>query len=642
MSRFLGTVNTRLGIADTPFKNAKVFDTPGCHTFTIPSTANKAKVYVVGAGSTYCAGRYCASSSGCWSGVAFPVCDYSFDFCGHLTGAGGGYAEKTYTSGVGGASINVNVASPTITTLGSFTNGSTIITLRGEYAGAVAVGTSITSSYITGTVSAVNNVSATTTASTTASSTSITVTSATDIYIGSTVTGPGIPFDTYVTDVSGTTITLSNAVTQTLAAGNFVFTAVRVTTSNTSSSTAYASLTITGVTSSSVSGGLATVSASSGTNVALTYDCTSACTARNGSLDNTISLGFQLPVCGYCIKYDGWYNVPGSGSGGDVNHSGGAGVMIPEFVSSTTCLDQSITSGSSSSSYWYNPSITCSCVSSYSSTFGGVCADYPYWNNTCLCYYMCAGYITNCVSAGSRLFYKIIDSSSTLQKETSLGIVSSGSVNAALQNKPYGLGASAGSSSGNGERGLQPGTIYESNTSVCNTGTYIGPASPSGCVYSCTCAVTSGYDYSFGGYWCLNVCNCFHPGCAAGICGLSTATNTCYIPAGYLCCYHPNFGSARSWGYAQYYACIPVPYAPSTGGGSLYKCMSLSYNNEEIVSRKNGSNQIKLSNLQNYDNTNINDIEYATGANSNAAKFGGGGNRLNPSGGSGLVVILYN
>lgn len=88
------------------YTNAKVFSTPGTTSFTVPST--NAKVYVIGAGSCYRPGTFCFASTGCCSGVAGPTCNYCLNFCGHLTGAGGGYAEKTF-SGIAGCTMTINV-----------------------------------------------------------------------------------------------------------------------------------------------------------------------------------------------------------------------------------------------------------------------------------------------------------------------------------------------------------------------------------------------------------------------------------------------------------------------------------------------------------------------------------------------------
>ena len=145
MARFLGTTNTRLGLdPNSPFKVAKVYSTPGSYTLELPQSATSAKVYVVGAGSSYCAGKYCATSSNCWLGVEYPICDYSFEFCGHLTGAGGGYAEKTYMNNVAGASLNISVASPAFSSNAAFTSSSNTAYVPGAVANAIGTGSTYT------------------------------------------------------------------------------------------------------------------------------------------------------------------------------------------------------------------------------------------------------------------------------------------------------------------------------------------------------------------------------------------------------------------------------------------------------------------------------------------------------------------
>jgi len=114
MARFLGTAAGRTAGASTieaSFTRAKVFSTPGTTTFQVPPDAKKAKVYVIGAGSNYRTGTYCFLSDNCCSGVEFPRSCYCVCFVGHLTGAGGGYAEKTYDSGIAGKTLTINVGS---------------------------------------------------------------------------------------------------------------------------------------------------------------------------------------------------------------------------------------------------------------------------------------------------------------------------------------------------------------------------------------------------------------------------------------------------------------------------------------------------------------------------------------------------
>tara|TARA_B100001029_G_scaffold163512_1_gene153664 strand:+ start:332 stop:2074 length:1743 start_codon:yes stop_codon:yes gene_type:complete len=117
MARFLGTAAGRAsggGAGGGLFTKAKVFDTAGTTTFDVPSNASNVKVYVVGAGSNYRSGTYCFNSDNCCSGVNFPRRYYNACFTGHLTGAGGGYAERTYTKAddqISGKQLTINVGS---------------------------------------------------------------------------------------------------------------------------------------------------------------------------------------------------------------------------------------------------------------------------------------------------------------------------------------------------------------------------------------------------------------------------------------------------------------------------------------------------------------------------------------------------
>ena len=117
MARFLGTAAGRSaggGGGGGLFTKAKVFDTPGSSTFDVPGNASTVKVFVVGAGSCYRPGLYCFHSENCCSGRQYPRRYYCVCFCGHLTGAGGGYAEKTWTAKddqIGGKQLTVVVGS---------------------------------------------------------------------------------------------------------------------------------------------------------------------------------------------------------------------------------------------------------------------------------------------------------------------------------------------------------------------------------------------------------------------------------------------------------------------------------------------------------------------------------------------------
>lgn len=64
--------------------------------------------------------------------------------------------------------------------------------------------------------------------------------------------------------------------------------------------------------------------------------------------------------------------------------------------------------------------------------------------------------------------------------------------------------------------------------------------------------------------------------------------------------------------------------------------------NDQSLISPSTSYEIALSSLVSDTNTNINDISYGGGAGiTTSANFGGGGNRLYPTGGSGVVVVVY-
>ena len=117
MARFLGTAAGRAeggGSGGGLFTKAKVFTNAGSTTYDVPSGTKHVKAYVVGAGTNYRAGLYCFHSENCASGVNFPTRYYCACFCGHLTGAGGGYSEKLWTAKddqIAGKQLTITVGS---------------------------------------------------------------------------------------------------------------------------------------------------------------------------------------------------------------------------------------------------------------------------------------------------------------------------------------------------------------------------------------------------------------------------------------------------------------------------------------------------------------------------------------------------
>jgi len=538
MARFLGTSSGRTAgsAVGAGFTKAKVFSTPGTTTFTIPNDATKAKVFVVGAGSSYRSGTYAFSSDNCASGVDYPKSCYCACFTGHLTGAGGGYSEKTYDSTIAGKTLTINVGS-----IGGLSASSVAVT--GE----------------------------------------------------STVTG-------------------SNA-----------------------------------------------------TESAYTWSCTSNSTARDASNDNPISLGFRLPVCGYSNVFSGYYNNGGTASGGDLNRTGGKGVLIPEILT-TSYLDgvsSTIAGGGAGgtlggSSCWVNPSILCSCMYGYHNTFGSPCGIAAWSGSSCICYYLCTNIssLSHCTTAGSSSFvnsrFTFIGADSKtcciancvgLGVENSLCGVSNCAINNFIKNTPTGVGAEPGNSSNNGKNGYSEQELIDATLTSNNAaGSAAGAGTPMTVSYSS--GAISGYDYSFGGTAYVCTCVCYFPGCLSstgGLCASGTPQTYCYVCMGKG--YNHVFGSDQSMN--PFCTCFPRGYVSCcTGGGGQNCCINRTYNigytNSESSTSLNRGYQIPLSGLVSDTNTNINDISYGRGAGiSTSASFGGGGNRVYTNPGNGLVVVIY-
>lgn len=519
MSRYLGTAAGRtLGATGTQtFTKAKVFSGTGTTSFTVPADVSKLKVYVVGAGSSYRSGTYCFNGAACCSGVAYPRNCYSACFLGHLTGAGGGYAEKTFiqsTDLIAGKTLTINVGS------------------------------------------------------------------------------------------------------------------------------------IGGLSASSVSAtGITTVTASNATEAAYSWSCTNNSTARDNSNDNPISIGIQLPVCGYQNSFSGYYNRGGTASGGDINRTGGRGVLIPEFLYNSyfdgiTNTSYSASVSGNTSSCWINPTITTASLIGYHTVFGAN----PNFNATnCFCYCLCTG-ITNLCSnntlSGLSSRYTFVGRNT---KDSSYCYYGSENTNtstpncaydAFIKDVPSGIGAQSGNSASNGVNG---------NSELVVTQTTITDPSATGPEITVTCNfTTSGYDFSFGGTAYSCYCYSYTPGClsATGKKSSSSAGPTyCYNCIGFAFTYV--YGTNNS-GTAL---CLAMPYG-NVSGGTFGACSNRTYNmgfsNDLSIANKTTEYQIPLSMLVSDTDTNVSDISYGQGAGiSTSASFGGGGNRLYPQGGNGLVVLVY-
>lgn len=528
MGRFLGTASGRTrgaavassggGGGGGVFTKVKVFSTPGSTTFEVPSSSTNVKAIVIGAGSCYRTGTYCHVSSNCCSGVDFPIKCYSMCFTGHLTGAGGGYAEKTFTSAesVPGKTLTINVGS------------------------------------------------------------------------------------------------------------------------------------VGGLSASSVSGnGFTTISATNATESSYSWSCTSNSTARDASNDNPVAFGFSLPVCGYQNSISGYYNKGGTASGGDINRSGGDGVLIPEFLYDSY-VDGIYEQGAGSSfsgntsSCWINPTVTCACAyRGYHTTFGG-----SQFGSTslvsCICARLC-GCITNlcaCVSpdtVNSKYTFlgRNTKNTSGFIGAATIDSTADTSANLFINEQPAGVGAQSGTSGDNGKDGMSDRLVTDVGIAKSVTA--------SGSAFNCICFTYTnyGYDYSFGGTGCSRMCFDYTLGryssCASftGTCGSHT---WCYSCLGYAFTFF--FGSAQSGAAACF--CMPYGLAHEVANTTEY---NRTYNLGFIQDKSAGKSEeyiIPTSTLLDENGENINDIKYGGGAGiTTSASYGGGGNRLYPAAGSGLVVLLY-
>jgi len=574
MARFLGTAAGRAaggGGGGGLFTKAKVFTTPGSTTFDVPGNASTVKVFVIGAGSCYRPGTYCFNSENCCSGVHYPRRYYRACFCGHLTGAGGGYAEKTWTAKddqIGGKQLTVVVGSQ---------GGS--------------------------------------------SSSSVSV--------------PGI-----------------NAVT-----------------------------------------------ASNATESSYSWSCTNNSTARDGSNDNPIFGGFQLPVCGYQNSFSGYYNNGGTASGGDINRSGGQGELIPEFLYDSKMDAYSVDTGgggggglTNTNSCWVSPNICCMCWRAYHQVFGSHCYWQAWCCDNCTCYYLCQfiqsmcyctpGGSSNPPRAEVQIQYRGKNSgglynggwctqTNPFEQEFGDGgrkfpdscgpvgippIAPGGNSmpDSTLEDRawhtvPKGIGAQSGYSAGNGAAGRTEGIIADvtpRNDGKADAGGGGGAVSE----MQVTCGWNSsyGYDYSFGGSAVHCGCFVYYPGVHSNCqskgasCGSGSNPPYCYSCTGFGWTYV--FGSSQS----TQAMCWKMPYGSThvnagAGGDCVYKtCYNVGFLNDP-ESNAADTYTIPLSTLLNADTDgNQEDFIYGRGATlDRAAGYGGGGNREYTAGGSGAVVVVY-
>tara|TARA_B100000945_G_scaffold274041_1_gene237241 strand:- start:773 stop:2497 length:1725 start_codon:yes stop_codon:yes gene_type:complete len=573
MARFLGTAAGRAsggGGGGGLFTKAKVFTNAGSTTYDVPSGTKHVKVFVVGAGSCYRPGTYCFNSENCCSGVNNPRRWYRACFCGHLTGAGGGYSEKTWTA------KDHQIA------------GKQLTVVVGSQGGQSA------------------------------------------------------------SSVDGT--------------------------------------------------GLTAVSAANANETSYSWACTSNSTARDNSNDNPIEGGFYLPRCGYQNSFSGYYNSGGSASGGDVNRTGGKGVMIPEFLYDS-CMDafsQDISGGPSggggggnTNSCWVNPTICCMCWRSYHQVFGNTCQFQAWCCFNCTCYYLCQYISSLCSSSGGgppalggqprkeiSFYYRgknfqedNYESSCSLRgRFDNYSLGTTGAPRQAPEGTgigyeiddtmahvvPKGIGGSSGYSAGDGSDGRSEGILADVTPYNTLARCEMAPGGGGGgggpeITVECSCTFSYGYDYSFGGSAIGCVCYCYYPG------SFSSDSNIGASGQSFNCCNHcAGFGWNYVFGSQQsnQAMCWMMPYGQAGAGAAgdqpgdqdcVYRtCYNMSYLHD-VEAGKVDTYTIPLSTLINHDTEgNQTDVEYGRGATlTSAALPGGGGNREYPAGGSGMVVLVY-
>ena len=376
----------------------------------------------------------------------------------------------------------------------------------------------------------------------------------------------------------------------------------------------------TGASASVFSLGATTITANNATETTVTWTCLSNSTARNNANDNATSVGFQLPRCGYANCISGYFNAGGTATGGDVNRTGGSGVFIPWFCENSYYDGAGAVAGAStpysctnSSSYStgydysfggtrYNCVCTvicacpgscpnancgtsftssytnhgCNCLISYHNVFGGQCYYNMPWAS-CICQRFCSACL--CISGGT---------ASNRHYWAGSGVRASGDYGAAdgftFGSCPVGIGAEAGSSSGDGYDAISEQVV--------------SPVSGAG---------------GSGG-------------------GGATSTYVCYI--GFS---QDHFTFVFGSGISNW-PCACITHL--AGASGTCTCYNLGFVRDESLYKKSNTSIIPLSTLQ-AESGNLTDFRFGYGATLDPAGYGGGGNRLNPDPGNGAVVIVY-
>lgn len=416
-----------------------------------------------------------------------------------------------------------------------------------------------------------------------------------------------------------------------------------------------------GLSASSISIGTTTVTASNATETAISFTCSGHSTARDNSLDNAVSLGWQLPRCGTISCISGYFNAGGTATGGDINRTGGRGVFIPYFCQ-TSCLDYSNSlvpynapSGGGTrcmkgctcwqcqnSGYDYSYGGTryncncfvarycaqnncngqcggnlcmdaqCICLITYHNVFGGQCYYNMPWAS-CVCQRAWSD-VTLCTSnpfsgtlgAGSQQPKYIYAGQTTRDAVGAPGYdpnetYTATNTDSTIYTIPIGIGASSGRSGENGLNGF--------------TETYAGVTAV---VQDPTSTASSTYASCFGNN-ALVCCICFGQD-------------------------HFNFyyGSAISqYPWAGFCALGENLASATLFPGGRFKCVNLAWARDRSFTVPSHQATISLSGLKSPTGGNLTDFAFGNGAYLNAAGYGGGGNRLNTAAGNGAVIVIY-
>lgn len=422
-----------------------------------------------------------------------------------------------------------------------------------------------------------------------------------------------------------------------------------------------------GLTASSASIGTTTVTATNATETTINFACTNNSTARDTALDNPVSLGFSIPRCGYISCINGYFNSGGTATGGDVNRSGGRGTFVPYFVENS-CMDYSTSTTSWSGGGNCLKGCTCwQCNNSgYDYSFGGTryncncfIAKYCAMNN---CGNACCG-AQLCVNAdciclityhnvfGGQCYYLMPWASCVCQRAWS--DVTLGTSN------PFPLGNvsySAGSAqpkyvfAGAGTRNTEGAVGYDPNESLPDINS-------SNNVYTVPAGIgaSSGRSAAAGLDGASETIINNQSGYCAALPLTGVTTGTCWGSGSLACCIcfgqdHFNFyfGSGISqypWAgfcnLGEQLAQVSGQSVASVSAGK-YKCMNIGFARDSNLTTPQNQATIPLSGLKNgTTGLNQSDVMFGYGAGTMAAGYGGGGNRLNPTGGQGVVVVVY-